>query len=89
MLGGTRSQILGAQAMEYGILAVVLGLLSLALGMGAAYYVVVHIFDFSFAPDYGILMLTLVGGAGLTFILGIVGSLPILAARPSEALRSL
>jgi putative ABC transport system permease protein len=57
--------------------------------MGAAYYVVVHIFDFSFAPDYGILMLTLVGGAGLTFILGIVGSLPILAARPSEALRSL
>jgi len=89
MLGSTRSQILGAQAMEYGILAVVLGLLSLALGMGAAYYVVVHIFDFSFAPDYGILMLTLVGGAGLTFILGIVGSLPILAARPSEALRSL
>jgi putative ABC transport system permease protein len=75
--------------MEYGILAVVLGLLSLALGMGAACYVVVHIFDFSFAPDYGILMLTLVGGAGLTFILGIVGSLPILAARPSEALRSL
>jgi putative ABC transport system permease protein len=89
MLGGTRRQILGAQAMEYGILAVVLGLLSLALGMGAAYYVVVHIFDFSFAPDYGILMLTLVGGAGMTFILGIVGSLPILAARPSEALRSL
>jgi putative ABC transport system permease protein len=89
MLGGTRSQILGAQAMEYGILAVVLGFLSLALGMGAAYYVVVHIFDFSFAPDYSILALTLVGGAGLTFILGIVGSLPILAARPSEALRSL
>lgn len=89
MLGGTRSQILGAQAMEYGILAVVLGLLSLALGMGAAWYVVVRIFDFSFVPDYGILALTLVGGAGLTFILGIVGSLPILAARPSEALRSL
>lgn len=89
MLGGTRSQILGAQALEYGILAVVLGLLSLGLGMGAAWYVVVHIFDFRFAPDYGILALTLVGGAGLTFILGIAGSLPILAARPSEALRSL
>jgi putative ABC transport system permease protein len=40
-------------------------------------------------PDYSILALTLVGGAGLTFVLGIVGSLPILAARPSEALRSL
>jgi putative ABC transport system permease protein len=57
--------------------------------MLAACYVVVQIFDFSFMPDYSILALTLVGGAGLTFVLGIVGSLPILAARPSEALRSL
>lgn len=89
MLGGTRRQILGAQALEYGILALVLGLLSLALGMAAAWYVVVQIFDFTFAPDPWILALTLVGGAGLTFILGIVGSLPILAARPAEALRSL
>jgi len=89
MLGSTRRQILGAQALEYGILAVVLGLVSLLLGMSAAYYVVVEIFDFSFAPDYSILALTLIGGAGLTFVLGIVGSLPILAARPSEALRSL
>ena len=89
MLGGTRAQILGAQALEYGILAVVLGLLSLLLGLGAAYYVVVQIFDFSFAPDPWILALTLIGGAGSTFVLGIVGSLPILAARPSEALRSL
>ena len=89
MLGSTRRQILGAQALEYGILAVVLGLVSLLLGMLAAYYVVVEIFDFSFMPDYSILALTLIGGAGLTFVLGIVGSLPILAARPSEALRSL
>ena len=89
MLGSTRRQILGAQALEYGILAVVLGLVSLLLGMLAAYYVVVEIFDFSFGPDYAVLALTLFGGAGVTFVLGIVGSLPILAARPSEALRSL
>lgn len=89
MLGSTRRQILGAQALEYGILALVLGLVSLLLGTLAAYYVVVEIFDFSFVPDYSILALTLIGGAGLTFVLGIVGSLPILAARPSEALRSL
>jgi putative ABC transport system permease protein len=89
LLGSTRRQILGAQAMEYGILAVVLGLLALALGLGAAWYVVVQIFDFTFAPDPAVLALTLVGGAGLTFLLGIMGSLPILAARPAEALRSL
>lgn len=89
LLGSTRRQILGAQTMEYGLLALVLGLLSLALGLAAAWYVVVQIFDFSFAPDPLILGLTLVGGAGITFLLGIAGSLPILAARPAEALRSL
>ncbi len=89
LLGSTRRQILGAQAMEYGLLAVVLGVVALALGLGAAWYVVVQIFDFSFAPDPAVLALTLVGGAGLTFLLGIAGSLPILAARPAEALRSL
>jgi putative ABC transport system permease protein len=89
LLGSTRRQILGAQAMEYGILAIVLGLLSLALGLGAAWYVVVQIFDFTFAPDPWAVALTLIGGAGITFLLGIAGSLPILAARPAEALRSL
>jgi putative ABC transport system permease protein len=89
MLGATRAQILGAQAMEYGVLSVVLGLLSLALGLAAAWYVVVQIFDFHFAPDAATVMLTLAGGAGVTFLLGMLGSLPILAARPAEALRSL
>jgi putative ABC transport system permease protein len=89
LLGSTRRQILGAQAMEYGILAVVLGMLALGLGLASAWYVVVQIFDFTFAPDPVVLALTLVGGAGITFLLGIIGSLPILAARPAEALRSL
>ncbi len=89
LLGSTRRQILGAQAIEYGILAVLLSALSLLLGLGAGYYVIVYIFDFKFAPDWGVLMITLLGGAGITFLLGLAGSLPILAARPAEALRSL
>ncbi|MGB5076518.1 MAG: FtsX-like permease family protein [Sphingorhabdus sp.] len=89
LLGSTRSQILGAQAMEYGALALILGIVSLALGLGAGWYVITQIFDFGFAPDPGVLAVTLIGGAGLTFVLGMIGSLPILAARPAEALRSL
>ncbi|MEP7351045.1 MAG: FtsX-like permease family protein [Sphingorhabdus sp.] len=89
LLGSTRFQILGAQAMEYGVLALILGVMSLALGLGASWYVITQIFDFTFAPDPTVLAITLLGGAGLTFVLGIVGSLPILAARPAEALRSL
>jgi putative ABC transport system permease protein len=89
LLGSTRAQILGAQAMEYGVLALILGAISLALGLGAGWYVITQIFDFTFAPDPVVLAITLLGGSGLTFVLGIVGSLPILAARPAEALRSL
>ncbi len=89
LLGATRRQILGAQAMEYGILAALLSIVALALGTGAAWFVIVQIFDFTFAPNWGVLALTLLGGAGITFVLGLAGSLPILAARPAEALRSL
>ena len=89
LLGSTRGQVLAAQALEYGALALILSLLALALGLGAGWFVITQIFDFTFAPDLGVLAVTLVGGAGLTFVLGLVGSLPILAARPAEALRSL
>jgi putative ABC transport system permease protein len=89
LLGATRRQILGAQAMEYGILALLLSAVALVLGVGAGWFVIVQIFDFKFAPDWGVLALTLLGGAGITFVLGLAGSLPILAARPAEALRSL
>lgn len=89
LLGATRQQILGAQALEYALLSVLLGLVALGLGLVAGWYVIVEIFDFSFAPDPLTLGITLVGGAGLTFLLGMAGSLPVLAAKPAEALREL
>lgn len=89
LLGSTRGQILAAQGLEYAVLAIILGLISLGLGLAAGWYVVVQIFDFGFRPDPWVLAATLAGGVGLTFLLGIIGSLPILAARPAEALRSL
>ena len=89
LLGATRRQILGAQALEYAILSVLLGLVALALGLLAGWFVITQIFDFTFAPDPMTLAITLVGGAGMTFLLGMAGSLPILAAKPAEALRAL
>jgi putative ABC transport system permease protein len=89
LLGSTRGQVLAAQALEYGVLALILSVLALILGLGAGWYVITQIFDFTFAPDPWVLAVTLIGGAGLTFMLGLLGSLPILAARPAEALRSL
>ena len=89
LLGATRRQILGAQALEYALLSVLLGLVALGLGLLAGWYVIVEIFDFRFAPDPLTLGITLMGGAGLTFLLGMAGSLPVLAAKPAEALREL
>ncbi len=83
-LGATRSQILSAQALEYGLLA---GLL--ALGLTAAWYVITQIFSFNWLPDWPVVLMTLGGGALLTLGLWIADSLPVLAARPARALRQL
>lgn len=89
LLGATRPQILAAQALEYAALALILAIIALALGLGAAFYIVTQIFDFAFAPDPMIVGLTLIGGAGLSFLIGMAGSWPLLSARPARALRNL
>jgi putative ABC transport system permease protein len=89
LLGATRSQILGAQALEYAALSAILAVVALALGLAASAYVVTQVFEFAFRPDPLIVGITLVGGAGLSFLIGMAGSLPLLAAKPAQALRSL
>ena len=88
VLGGTRGQILGAQALEYALIAFVLATLALVVGLAAAYYVVVGIFEFTWAPHWPTIVLTLGGGCLLTLAIGLVGSLPVMAVRPATALRA-
>lgn len=89
VLGATRAQILGAQAIEYVLLSLIVAAVALALGLGGAWYVVVQVFQFEWLPDVNAVLLTLGAGIGLTLIIGLLGSLPILAARPAQALRAL
>lgn len=88
-LGATRRQIVSAQALEYGLLAALLALVALGLGVLAAWYVITQIFSFGWQPDWAVVLATLGGGALLTLGLGLAGSLPVLAARPAQALRQL
>lgn len=88
-LGATRWQILGAQALEYGLLAALLCALALALGSAAAWYVIVGVFEFRWAPDWGVVLATLGAGAVLTLGIGLLGSLPLLGVRVASALRRL
>ncbi len=86
-LGATRMQLLGGQALEYGLLAGLLALVALALGSIAAWFVIVQIFDFTWAPDWHVVLATLAAGALLTLGIGLAGVLPLLSVRPARALR--
>jgi len=88
-LGATRWQILTAQALEYALLALILALLALGLGGAAAWYVITGVFEFRWAPDWGVVLATLGAGALLTLGIGLLGSLPLLSVRAAQALRRL
>ncbi|WP_260599283.1 ABC transporter permease [Sphingomonas endolithica] len=88
-LGATRMQVLASQALEYAFLSVALALLSLALGLGGAWYVVVELFAFQWLPGYGTVAATLVIGVVSVMLLGLIGAWPILGVRPARALRQL
>ncbi|EQB31410.1 ABC transporter permease [Sphingobium ummariense] len=89
MLGATRWQILGAQALEYALLSALLAILAFGLGIAAASYVIIDLFDFDWAPDWLVVLGTLAVGSVLTLGIGMLGSLPVLSARPAQALRRL
>jgi putative ABC transport system permease protein len=89
VLGATRAQILSVQAIEYVLLSLIVAAVALTLGLAGAWYVIVQIFDFAWLPDIAAVLLTLGAGVGLTLIIGLLGALPILAARPAQALRTL
>lgn len=89
LLGATRSQILGAQAMEYGALALIVSAVALLFGCAAGWYLVTDLFALPWAPDWWAVAATLAIGAFGTLAIGLIGSIPALSARPSETLRSL
>ena len=89
LLGATRGRILAAQALEFTALALVVSAVAFALGAASGWYVVVKVLELDWAPDWTVIAATLAAGAIVTLVLGLLGSLPALAARPARALRTL
>lgn len=89
VLGASRRQVLLMQLAEYGLLAIILAGVALALGTGLAWLVVVQLFEFEWLPDWTEILGVL--SAGLAFVLAfaLAGSLPLLRAKPAQALRAL
>ena len=89
VLGASRRQVLGMALAEYGALAAVLAVVALALGSATAYLVVVELFEFEWLPDWPLVLAVLGGGLALVLAFALAGALPLLRAKPAQALRAL
>ena len=89
VLGASRRQLLALQLAEYALLAFVLAGVALALGSLIAWLVVVKLFAFDWLPDWPTVLGVL--GLGLALVIGfaLAASLPLLGAKPAQALREL
>lgn len=87
-LGATRRQLMSAAAMEYAGLGLLVALIALALGGLAAWLVVTQVLDFGWNPDWGVAGATVLLGAAVTLVLGLVGAWQTLGAKVARVLRA-
>ncbi len=89
VLGASRGQLVGLLLAEYALLCALLGVVALALGMGAGWLIIVQLFEFEWLPDWRAVLGVLGAGIALVMVLAVGGSLGVLRARPAAALRAL
>ncbi|MFC6619887.1 ABC transporter permease [Novosphingobium panipatense] len=89
VLGASRRQLLGLLMAEYGFIAAVLAGVSLLVGSGAAWIIVVKLFEFEWLPDWARIAAVLLSGVGLILAFALAATLPLLRAKPASALREL
>jgi putative ABC transport system permease protein len=89
VLGASRRQILTMQLAEFGLIAGALALVALGLGSGLAWVVITQVFEFDWLPDWGRVLGVLGLGLAMVLAFALGGSLPLLRAKPAQALREL
>ncbi len=89
VLGASRGQLLGLQFAEFGLLAVLLAGVALALGIGISWLIITQLFEFEWLPDWTEIFAVLGAGIGLVLVFAFAASLPVLRAKPAQTLRSL
>jgi putative ABC transport system permease protein len=89
VLGASRKQLLLLQLIEYGLLAALLAGVALGLGTLLSWLVVVQLFEFDWLPDWPRILAVLGIGLALVLAFALGGSLPLLRAKPAQALRTL
>jgi putative ABC transport system permease protein len=89
VLGASHRQLLLLLLAEYGLLAAVLALVALLLGSALGRAVITLLFGFDWLPDWPRVLTVLGAGTGLVLTFALAGSLPLLRAKPAQALREL
>lgn len=89
VLGASRRQVLMMQLLEYGLLAAILGIVALGIGTGLAWLVVTQLFEFDWLVGWDEVLGVLGAGLALVLTFALAGSLPLLKAKPAQALREL
>jgi putative ABC transport system permease protein len=87
-LGATRRQLMTAAAMEYAGLGILVALIALGLGGLAGWVVVTQVLDFGWNPDWVVALLTVLIGAAVTLVLGLVGAWRTLGVKVARVLRA-
>ena len=88
VLGASSVQILGAYAVEYGAVGVIAGLAGVALGYGAAWPVVVKVFEATWSVDWAGVAALVACSAVLAGAGGVLAALLALSQRPAPTLRA-
>ncbi len=89
VLGASRRQLLLLQLAEYGLLATLLAGVAVALGAGLGWVVIVQLFEFEWLPHWPTVFAVLGAGLALVLAFALAASLPLLRAKPAQALREL
>ncbi|MGB3739455.1 MAG: FtsX-like permease family protein [Pontixanthobacter sp.] len=89
VLGASRRQVLIMQLAEYGALALILAGVALGLGTGLGWLVITQLFEFDWLPNWWEILGVLGGGLAFVLTFALAGSLPLLRAKPAQALRAL
>ena len=89
VLGASRAAVAGAAAGRIRPARAVLAVVALGLGSALAWVVIVQLFEFDWLPDWPRVLAVLGAGVALVLAFALAGSLPLLRAKPAQALREL
>ena len=88
VLGATRGRLAAIYAVEYGLLGLLAGIASFGAGIVAAWWIAEIVLEIPLAFEARAAVITILGGAAGTLVLGLIGGFAALSVKPAERLRN-